>query len=102
MNLRSAAIAFVENDGDFRDLELAGFPNTVSGLHLEEITHRENAIQMNAFECAAPPALEAAGEVRIRHAGDQARIRACRLAEEEPLEIPIDYVDTSQIARAQR
>ena len=93
MNLRAPTIAFIEDNRDLRDLEFSSLPDAISGFHLEQISDGEYSVQTDPLQRAAPPALEAACEIGIRHAGNQAGVSAGGFAKKQSLEIPIDHVD---------
>src|SRR5215469_6423105 len=73
-NFGASQVAFVKCDGDFGDAEPPGLPGAIGGFHHEHVPHRKDAFIGQRLQRLAPPALEAAGQIRERHACNEARV----------------------------
>ena len=88
-----------ENDGHLNDTSALS-PDPVSELDLEAVTVRTNFVQVDGGEGLFSEALEAAGGIAERHAGDELDVAGCAEAKHEASEGPVDHTDAIAVARA--
>src|SRR5262249_32866798 len=97
-HLGNAGATIHEHDGDLADLEPA-LPALERHLDLERIAVGADPLEPDPLQGPAAEALEAAGRVVHRQAGDQTSVHVGGTRKDEAIEGPVDHPDAVQVAR---